>query len=99
MIEADLSAFYAPDEFAAACTRKRAATADVPFVGIWSHADEDALDGRAITGVHRLHYATSAVDLVQGDIVASDGVDYEVLRADRWNDGRETLAELREVGP
>lgn len=99
MIEDDLSGFYAADEFASACTRQREGEADVPFLGHWSHADEDALDGRAISGVHRLHYATAAVELLQGDVVVSDTVTYEVLRADRANDGRETLAELRVVPP
>lgn len=99
MIEADLSAFFRADEFATACTRQRAGVDDVPFVGHWAHADEDALDGRAIGTVHHLHFATAAVELVQGDMVTSDTVLYEVLRADRVNDGAETLAQLRVIEP
>lgn len=94
----DLGVFFRTDDFAIECTRQRAATPDVVFAGILSSVDMDALDGHAITGVHRLRYATDDVDLQADDVVVSRGVTYKVRRADRVNDGLESEAQLRRVG-
>jgi hypothetical protein len=99
MVEDDLGMFFDVGDFAVECTRRRAATADVVFAAILASTDEDALDGHAITGVHHLHYATEDVELQEGDRVVSGGHTYKVRRADRVNDGRESVALLRRVGP
>ncbi len=97
MIEDDLSVFFTLDDFASACVRQRPGEADASFAAIWSHTDEDALDGHAISGAHRLTYEAAVVDLQAGDTITSSGVVYEVRRVDRVNDGREAVAMLREV--
>lgn len=95
MIEDDLALFFVADEFAVQCTRQRIGETDALFAGIFAHTDEDALDGHAISGMHRLAYATEVVDLLAGDLVTSGGISYEVRRVDRVNDGRESVATLR----
>ena len=97
MIEDDASVFFRTDDFAIECTRRRAAAADVVFAGILASVDADALDGHAITGVHRLRYATEDADLLAGDLVVARGVTYKVRRADRVNDGFESEAQLSRV--
>ena len=97
MIEDDASVFFGTDDFAIECTRRRTAMPDVVFAGILSSVDADALEGHAITGVHRLHYATDDVDLLAGDLVVARGVTYKVRRADRVNDGFESEAQLSRV--
>jgi len=95
MIEDDMGVYFAPGEFAVPCTRERLGAADAHFAGIVSHADEDALDMHAIGAVHRLSYATAAVDLEAGDLVWAEGVCWRVRRVDRVNDGSESVALLR----
>lgn len=97
MIEDDASVFFRTDDFAIECTRQRAAMPDVVFAGILSSVDADALDGHAITGVHRLRYATGDADLQAGDLIVSRGVTYKVRRADRVNDGFESEAQLNRM--
>lgn len=99
MLEDDLDLFFGAGDFAVECTRQRVATPDVVFAAILASTDEDALDGHAITGVYRLHYATEDVELQEGDLVVTGGHTYKVRRADRVNDGRESVALLRRVGP
>jgi hypothetical protein len=99
VIEDDTSVFFRTDDFAIECTRRRNAAPDVVFAGILASVDADALDGHAITGVHRLRYATGDVDLQGGDLVMARGVTYKVRRADRVNDGVESEAQLSRVGP
>ena len=98
MIDDDLGVFYDTQDFAVEFWRTRAGVPAGPFSGLYSAVDEDALDGHAITGMHRLRYPTAAVDLVEDDIVAVTGQGtFKVRRADRVNDGRETEAVLRKV--
>ena len=98
MIEDETSVFCRTDDFAIECTRRRNAVPDVVFAGILASVDADALDGHAITGVHRLRYATDDVALQAGDQVVTRGVTYKVRRADRVNDGVESEAQLSRVG-
>lgn len=95
MIEDDLSAFFVVGEFASECLRTRPGAVDAAFAGVFCHTDDDALDGHAISGTHRLEYATEAVELLAGDRVTCGALTYEVRRVDRVNDGRESVATLR----
>ncbi len=94
MIEDELSAFFAPGDFARECTRKRAATPDVVFSGIFSDADEVVLDSHFIDAHPTLLYPTEAVDLSSGDTVQIDAKTYKVQSVARHNDGRESMATL-----
>lgn len=99
MIEDDLAVFFPQGEFAVECIRTRPGVGDAVFAGIFSHTDEDALDGHSITGTHHLAYATDDADLEAGDTLTSGGITYAVRRSDRVNDGRESVATLRVVEP
>ena len=94
MIENELSAFFAPGDFSRECTRKRVATSDVVFSGIFSDADEVVLDGHFLDAHPTLLYPTEAVDLSSGDLVQVDAKTYKVQSVGRHNDGLESIATL-----
>lgn len=93
----DPGIFFRTDEFAVTCVRRRAAEPDVSFDAILASSDEEALDGYALAGEHRLRYPTAAVSLTQGDRVLVGDRAFEVRQVLRVIDGSESEALLREV--
>ena len=93
----DTIIFFRTDEFAVTCVRRRAAEPDVSFAAILASSDEEALDGYALAGEHRLRYPTAAVSLTQGDRVLVGDRAFEVRQVLRVIDGSESEALLREV--
>jgi hypothetical protein len=85
----DTSIFFRTDEFAVTCVRRRAAEPDVSFAAILASSDEEALDGYALAGEHRLR--------TQGDRVLVGDRAFEVRQVLRVIDGSESEALLREV--
>lgn len=97
MIGDDLTPFFVEGEFAVPVVRRRASVPDVPFSGILTTTDEEALQGYAMTADHRLSYPTDSIDLTAGDEVVVNGEAYLVRRTDRVNDGMETEAVISKV--
>ncbi len=98
-----LSEFFDTSEFASTFERWNGIDTSPPFAGIFSVADEEALDGYAISAQYVLHYPTSAIALKQGDeLVTTDASiagRYKVRAAPmRVNDGQESRVFLSKSG-
>lgn len=99
MITDDLSVFFDTDDFAIACTRWRGTEPPIPFMGILSEIDQEALQSYVVGTVRELQYPYAAVELLEGDEVVCGAETWRVARdGRRVNDGGEGATLLTKTG-
>lgn len=90
----DFGVFYG-DDFAREFVKWSATAERVAFKAIFSVADEDMMQGFAISAQYQLMYQTGVVSLIKGDVLL-DGADSYTVRSEprRVNDGKDSLVFL-----